>query len=93
MNLQGKLVLPLVVTKDFIYGIEVNNNFKAYKKSDLAKLGSIEESIGGEKVIITFDKDLKSARAKTESGEEIIVETLFWFAWAAFHPDTALFAA
>lgn len=78
---------------EIVYGIELNNAFKAYKKSDLAKLGSIEDTVGGEKIIITFDKDLKSARAEKESGEEIIVETLFWFAWAAFYPDTELFNA
>jgi len=77
---------------EIVYGIEVNNEFKAYKKSDAEKLGAIEDSVGDKKITITFDQNLKSARAQTESGEQIIVETLFWFAWYAFHPDTELFS-
>src|SRR3989338_233281 len=77
---------------EIVYGIELNNKFKAYKKSDAEKLGAIEDSVGDKKITITFDQNLKSARAQTESGEQIIVETLFWFAWYAFHPDTELFS-
>lgn len=75
---------------EIIYGIELNGKFKAYKKSDLEQRLKIEDIIGGEKIIIEFDKGLKSARASKESGERIVVDTLFWFAWAAFHPDTEL---
>src|SRR3989338_5436512 len=58
---------------EIVYGIEVNNEFKAYKKSDAEKLGAIEDSVGDKKITITFDQNLKSARAQTESGEQIIV--------------------
>ena len=76
---------------EIVYGIEVNNKFKAYKRSDLEKKIRIEDTLGGEKIAIEFDKGLKSARASKESGEQIVVDTLFWFAWAAFHPDTELY--
>lgn len=78
---------------EVVYGIGINDAFKAYKKSDLASIGSIDDTIGGQDIKITFDNNLKSARAFDQDGEPIIVETLFWFAWAAFHPDTELFAA
>ena len=51
----------------------------------------IEDTIGGEKITIDFDKNLKSARAHKESGEQVVVDTLFWFAWSAFHPNTELY--
>ncbi|MBI3027846.1 DUF3179 domain-containing protein [Candidatus Woesearchaeota archaeon] len=76
---------------EIIYGIEVNGNFKAYKKSDVEQKSKIEDSVGGEKIIIEFDKNLKSARAYKESGDQIVVDTLFWFAWFAFHPETELY--
>jgi len=76
---------------EIVYAVELNGNFKAYKKFDLEEKLKIEDIIGGERVIIEFDKELKSARAYKESGEQIVVDTLFWFAWAAFHPDTELY--
>ena len=76
---------------EIVYGIEVNGSFKAYKKSDLEKLQTIEDLIAGEKIKLVYNKDLGSAKA-FKGSEEIIVETLFWFAWAAFHPDTELYS-
>lgn len=75
-----------------VYGIEVNGAFKAYPRDVLAGAGHIEDIVGGERVIVAFDSDLKSADAHIEDGEELIVETLFWFAWAAFHPETELYS-
>jgi peroxiredoxin len=76
---------------EIVYGIEINGKFKAYKKSDVEKELRIEDNLGGEKIIIEFGKGLQSAKAYKESGGQIVVETLFWFAWAAFHPDTELY--
>jgi len=80
-----------IAAYEIVYGIEINGEFKAYKKSDLEKQIKIEDNFGGEKIIIEFDKDLKSAKAFKESGDQIVSETLFWFAWAAFHPETELY--
>jgi len=77
---------------EIVYGIEVNGKFKAYKKTDLENKLKIEDVVGGQKLTIEFDQDLGSARATLETGDDILVETLFWFAWAAFHPETELFA-
>ncbi len=76
---------------EIVYGIEINGKYKAYKKSDLENKLKIVDTINGEKIIIEFDKNLKSAKAFKESGEQIVIDTLFWFAWAAFHPDTELY--
>ena len=76
---------------EIIYGLEVNGKFKAYKKTDVEQKSRIEDTIGGEKITIEFDKELKSAKAYKESGDQIVVDTLFWFAWAAFHPETELY--
>jgi peroxiredoxin len=76
---------------EIVYGIEINGKFKAYKKIDLEKISKIEDTISGEKIIIEFNKSLESARAYKKSGEQIVVDTLFWFAWAAFHPETDIY--
>ncbi len=76
---------------EIVYGIELKGMVKAYKKSDLEKISKIVDRIGGEKITVEFDTNLKSARAHTESGEQIMVDTLFWFAWVAFYPETELY--
>lgn len=76
---------------EIVYGIELNGKFKAYKKSDLEQKLRIEDTLGGEKIIIEFNKDLKSAKAYKKSSDQIVTDTLFWFAWAAFHPETDIF--
>ena len=76
---------------EIVYGIELNGKFKAYKKYDLETKLKIEDNVGGEKITIEFDKELKSAKAYKESGDQIVADTLFWFAWAAFHPETEVF--
>ena len=76
---------------EIVYGIEINGKFKAYKKYDLEQKLIIEDNVGGEKITIEFDKELKSAKAYKESGDQIVADTLFWFAWAAFHPETEVF--
>src|SRR3989338_7968713 len=76
---------------EIVYGIELNGKFKAYKKSDLEQISKIEDAIGEEKIIIEFDKSLKSARAYKDDNEQLTVDTLFLFAWAAFHPETEVY--
>lgn len=72
-----------------VYGIEVNGSFKAYSQKDVEAAGTINDELAGQEVTIEWDSDLGSAKATAQ--EPLVVETLFWFAWAAFHPDTDVF--
>jgi len=74
-----------------VYGIEINGEFKAYSQNDLANLITVEDTLGGESITVEFDSKLGSAKVTKTSGESVLVETLFWFAWAAFHPETEVF--
>lgn len=78
---------PRLPAYDVVYGIEVDGMFKAYSQDALSDAGVIDDELAGVPVTVTWDADLKSARA-TADGDLLVVETLFWFAWAAFHPDT-----
>ncbi len=77
--------------KTVIFGIEVNGAYKAYQEDDLEELKVIEDSVGG--VGIKIEKeDAGTVRVTNlETGEEIIKERGFWFAWYAFHPETELY--
>jgi hypothetical protein len=81
--------------KETVIGIEVNGEFKAYPFSELEKLknGKLEDSFLGEELLVTFRPDSRSATITNKQGEELPALTTFWFAWYAFHPETAVFIA
>ena len=77
--------------KTVIFGVEVNGVFKAYEEDVLIELGVIEDVVGG--VNIKVERDVAGIVKITnvDTGEEIVKERDFWFAWYAFHPDTELY--
>ncbi len=77
--------------KTVIFGIEVNGTHKAYKEEDLIKEGIILDEIKGVEIKIERDKSGIVKITNMQTGEEIIKERDFWFAWYAFHPDTLLY--
>ena len=77
--------------KTVIFGIEVNGIYKAYKEDDLKELRTIEDTVGGVKIGIERDDAGIVRIINLETGEEIVKERDFWFAWYAFHPDTELY--
>ena len=78
--------------KDWVLGVTVGSAHKAYPLKSLQRASlPIRDSIGGTPVLIEFSEEHHSALARDESGEILDAIQLYWFAWAAFHPDTALF--
>jgi len=77
--------------KTVVFGIEVNGKYRAYKEDDLLKNPVIEDSVDGISIRITRNMDGIVRIENLESGEEIVKERDFWFAWYAFHPDTTLY--
>jgi hypothetical protein len=74
-----------------IFGVEVNGEFKAYKEEDLKEMQTIEDTVGGERIKIERDSSGAVRATNLETGEEILPERSFWFAWYAFHPETELY--
>ena len=81
--------------KETVIGIELNGEFKAYPFSELEKLksGKLEDSFQGQDLLVNFSPDSRSATITNKQGEELPALTTFWFAWYAFHPETAVFMA
>lgn len=77
--------------KTVIFGIQVNGIYKAYKEDDLKELKVIEDTIGGIRTKVERDDSGIVNFTNSETGEEIVKEKDFWFAWYAFHPDTELY--
>lgn len=74
-----------------VYGVEVNGAFKAYPQALAEQQGTITDTLGGQAIEVTWLPSLGSVSV-TADGQAIVHETLFWFAWAAFHPDTQLYS-
>ena len=78
-------------TKTVVFGIEVNGAFKAYQEDDLKELGTIEDVVNGVNVKVVRDNVGIVKVTNVDTGEEIVKERDFWFAWYAFHPETELY--
>jgi len=78
--------------KTVVFGIKVNGEFKAYQEKDLiAEGGVIEEKFAGVNLKVERDNVGIVKITNVDTGEEIIKERDFWFAWYAFHPETELY--
>ena len=78
--------------KAWVLGVSVAGNHKAYPLALLAELGGeVHDELGGVPIVLRYRDD--AAWAETSDGELLAAVRLYWFAWYAFHPDTALLAA
>jgi hypothetical protein len=65
---------------------------RAYPASELARAGApVEEPFLGHRVRIAYDVDRQVF--DFEAPAEVEVVEGFWFAWAAFHPETSVYSA
>ena len=78
--------------KDKVIGVEINGQYKAYPLKTLRKATSpIKDQLNGNTLLIHYNKEADSAYITNKKGEVIPATTLYWFAWYAFHPETAIF--
>ena len=77
--------------KTVVFGIKVDGIFKAYKEDDLKELKVIEDTVNEVKIKVERNDSGVVKITNTVTGEEIVKERDFWFAWYAFHPDTQLY--
>ncbi len=85
-NLDKKLQIKTVV-----YGIEVGSNSKAYPAEVFEKEPIIQDTLGNISVQLkkTPSGDIQVTNRRTD--EAIIPIRIFWFAWAAFYPNTEIY--
>lgn len=78
--------------KTVIFGIEINGTYKAYREEDLKALKTIEDAVSGVRIKVERDDTGIVKITRLDTGEEVVKERDFWFAWYAFHPDTTLYS-
>jgi len=87
VNVQDNRIHP----KTVVFGIEVDGNYKGYKEEDLITKKTIDDEVNGTNVKIEREDDGIVKITNLDTGEEIVKERDFWFAWYAFHPETKLY--
>jgi hypothetical protein len=80
-----------IKNKEFVFGIEIDGTYKAYRKVDVDEKKVIEDVVSGVGIRIERQSDGIVTITNTDTGEEIVKEVDFWFAWYAFHPETELY--
>lgn len=81
-----------VANKEWIIGIEIKGETKAYPFSELSKHPSpIEDVVNGVRIQILYNTENKSAKITDKNGNLLPALTMYWFAWYAFHPETKIF--
>lgn len=77
--------------KTVVYGVEINGASKAYPESVFDENAVINDQVGDASIRLEKQASGEIALTNIATEEEIIPIRLFWFAWAAFHPDTELY--
>ncbi len=82
-------------TKDWVVGIIIGDEARAYPFSELAKLAEnqlpLKDSMNGKQLSVNYDHSNRSAQITDAAGAEIPSVQVFWFAWQAFYPETSLY--
>ncbi|OGW84187.1 MAG: hypothetical protein A2Z83_03405 [Omnitrophica bacterium GWA2_52_8] len=74
--------------KAWVVGVIINKQAKAYPLESL--LPEVSDEIAGQKIRIEYDSKSRSAVVRNEQGEVMPSVQAYWFAWAAFYPETEL---
>lgn len=81
-------------TKEWVVGIVLNGEAKAYPVKALEQLGdkTLGDRVGGANIRVSYDAEKKRPRvALAESDEAVPSVNTYWFAWQAFYPKTGLY--
>jgi hypothetical protein len=78
--------------KEMVLGIEINGVAKAYPMLLLESKGTtINDSVGGNPIKIVLSTDGQVLEVWDDRSRSIPVIFAYWFAWQAFHPQTAVY--
>ena len=78
--------------KEMVLGIEINGAAKAYPLSLIErKNGMLKDEIGENPVQIILSKEGQVMDVLDHQARTIPFIFAYWFAWQAFHPDTAVY--
>jgi len=95
-----EIMFPLSVVsrryhpKEEVLGLEIKGRFKAYPFIELEKSpASFSENVNGQAITVRYDSKYRHASVFSQQGKQLPAVRTFWFAWYAFHPETAVYVA
>jgi len=77
--------------KDIVYGVSVRGVAKAYSEAKIELVGTFEDVVGGETVLVGRDAAGSVIVKNKISSELYLTQRSFWFAWVMFNPQTLLY--
>lgn len=78
--------------KDMVIGISLGDQAMAYPYNELAKSKeTVSDELNGQVILVHYDEEQNTAWITDESGVLLAAESMYWFAWYAFHTDTQIF--
>jgi len=79
--------------RDLVIGIRLGDTIRAYPVATIrnAPDGIVRDSIEGRTIVLSAGPDGESVRIVEAPAEALGVHT-FWFAWAAFYPETEVYS-
>lgn len=76
--------------KMVVFGLRIGNAALAVTDEYLRAKPRLETELGGRKLVVERAADGSVRATDPSDGTVVPAIRLFWFAWASFHPDTAL---
>jgi hypothetical protein len=77
--------------KTWVAGVLINGAPKAYPLSRLPSGRRLEDQIGGQTIRLAYDAKAQSVQVTDAANAPVPVVQAYWFAWAAFYPETELY--
>ena len=77
--------------KEIVAGVEVGDLAKAYPVELVRQRKKVTDTVGGQKVILTYDESMDRISVKADNGEEIEPIVVYWFVWKGIHPNSGLY--
>lgn len=78
-------------TKEWVLGIVIGAESKAYRLSSIPTGKVISDMVGGSDIEVSYDPATQQALVMNiNRNEEMPYVKAYWFAWQAFHPETGL---
>ncbi len=74
--------------RDRVVGVQIGDAVRAYPIELIREAGTIRDSVAGQPIVLTAENG--ALRVVEAPAESRVVHT-FWFAWAAFHPQSEIY--
>ena len=76
--------------KAWVIGVLINGAAKAYPIDTLPPDTVIRDSVGGKTIQVRYNANARQPIVTDDKGEAVAAVLVFWFAWQAFYPATAV---